>query len=1428
MAFFLHELRGSIVTFLLVITFSFTATAYTVTELQAVKYNGQVFLTWKNATATNLQYNVYRSASPITSVSNLNGSTYLGFVRDNSAKNIRKSTLYGGNYYYKITSTAAPLASDRGLYVATCTSNGNFYYAVTVTNLNTGQEDKSVLNSANSLVSPVAESIANPQPVLQYQGVENDGTLRYEYAQWGNNQSTAQYPAFTNAGSYAWNFTVFKSGNSTGKSIYMLFKDEDPFSVSGINLCTDCNVIKIDDRLPNGVDTYWSGWNDSYNMYSTTNTIPSSGTIKMYTQARLKETLEWVRKNIGADSNKVYLTGISHNAFGALLTSEMWPQMVTAVFAKNAPILIKALGNTDRQEQWCNSSDNFDSDYPDPVTGEAIPIWDLFDMRHMYLVNENRDIPYTSGINGKQDVTVGWVQKYWWYDTVNLARHGGAWYWDQRNHTNAGATFTDDEVTPNYERFSIAKSYPAFSYCSINQDPGTGSPSSGDAIGALNGYLDWNDASITDNQNDYSVTCFVKSMIANGVPLPQQYDSCTSDVTFRRVQKFKPNVGQSIYWKVKKNNNVIVQQGSFAYAGGPITLYGVKIYKTNSIISLSTTPSCTTLYYADADGDGYGAAADPGTVYCTPPSGYVINNTDCNDANAGIKPGAQEVCDAGDIDEDCDGLNDDADPSVTGKIMYYVDADHDTYGSAAAAGTGYCNPPAWYTTNHTDCNDANAAIKPGAQEICDANDVDEDCDGLADDADASVTGKLKYYIDADHDAFGTTAGSGTYYCNPPAWYTTNHSDCNDANANIRPNAQEICDVNDVDEDCDGLSDDADPSVTGKLTYYPDADHDNFGSSSAAGIAYCNPPAWNLTNNSDCNDLSASIFPGAAEMCNGVDDDCDVLIDDNAGIPYYADADNDGYGNAAMFIISCSAPNGYVANSADCNDQNVSVNPGAADICDGIDNNCNGIVDENAISVSVTASGPLTGCKSDMITLTASGTNISTFKWYKGNSGNPVSGQTNATYALNYDNTTVTAIVSNAFGCSATSNIITLSSIANPSASITVLNNGNLNLCQPVELASSGTANYTRQWLRNDIFITGATGINYSPQTGGIYSVIITNASGCSKLSSSITVIDPVYYYSDADSDGFGSSADAGTVYCDPPAGKVINNSDCNDLNNKIYPGAPDMCDGIDNNCNGIADDNAITVSLNPPGPINGCKNDFVTITATGTNIESYKWYKGNNQNAVAGQTNSSYTLTYDNTSVKAVVSNSFGCTATSASTVITSTLNPTSNITAVNLNLCAGPVILTASGGAILSWQWYKNGILIPGAVTYTYIATEPAYYEVNVTNTNTGCAKLSPPVTVINSCKETGYSEREFTASLSIFPNPSRGQFHVTIDNLHSTSVTLRLSDLTGRRISNSNEGIVQDHYETDIDLRPYAPGVYSLEVIMGEQVIRQQLINQ
>jgi hypothetical protein len=87
-------------------------------------------------------------------------------------------------------------------------------------------------------------------------------------------------------------------------------------------------------------------------------------------------------------------------------------------------------------------------------------------------------------------------------------------------------------------------------------------------------------------------------------------------------------------------------------------------------------------WYADADGDTYGNNA-VSTIACFQPVGYVSNNTDCNDANGAVNPGATEICNG--IDDDCDGLTDDADPSVTGQSTWYADADGDTYGNNAVS-----------------------------------------------------------------------------------------------------------------------------------------------------------------------------------------------------------------------------------------------------------------------------------------------------------------------------------------------------------------------------------------------------------------------------------------------------------------------------------------------------------------------------------------------------------------------------------------------------------------------------------------------------------------------------------------------------------------------------------------------------------------------
>lgn len=309
--------------------------------------------------------------------------------------------------------------------------------------------------------------------------------------------------------------------------------------------------------------------------------------------------------------------------------------------------------------------------------------------------------------------------------------------------------------------------------------------------------------------------------------------------------------------------------------------------------------------WADADGDGFGGTSE--TESCRTPVGNADRTGDCDDTSRTAYPGAPELCDGG--DNDCDGATDE-DAAIDATI-WYRDHDEDGYGDASDA-LRACGAPAGYVSRGGDCADADAGVSPGEREVCDGR--DEDCSGTVDDP--------HWWPDLDEDGYGTTTGD-VVQCDAPLGFAPNDGDCDDADPEINAGESERCDAADVDEDCDGVSDDDDPSALGKGAIYADGDGDGFGNA-VTGEPACDASDGGTTFGGDCDDTDAARHPGAVDACyDGVDANCDAQSDN--------DCDGDGYDATG-------------AGGADCDDANAEANPDVLEVCsDRVDNDCDGNV-----------------------------------------------------------------------------------------------------------------------------------------------------------------------------------------------------------------------------------------------------------------------------------------------------------------------------------------------------------------------------------------------------------------------------------------------------------------------------------------------------
>ena len=351
--------------------------------------------------------------------------------------------------------------------------------------------------------------------------------------------------------------------------------------------------------------------------------------------------------------------------------------------------------------------------------------------------------------------------------------------------------------------------------------------------------------------------------------------------------------------------------------------------------------TCTN-YYHDSDGDGFGDMYDDDpTCACEAPTGMTGDHSDCDDDLSSRNPDAVETCGTDRIDDNCNGEWNEAD--ATGCTDYYLDEDGDEYGSLYADPLCLCEAASPFDigvrARATDCDDGEATIHPSASEDCDG--VDNNCvsgvdEGLTD----------SYYPDEDGDGWGNADGVTIEGCpsdDLEGYVAAEYvGDCDDADVYVHPDQIDLCDY--VDNNCDGSVDE-----DGASTWYADDDGDLYGDPEDA-VKSCDPISDRVENNGDdCDDDDPSINPLAVDECDGVDNDCNDYVDDDRSVmmTWYYDSDRDGYGSEEDSKLACDRPSTrWTDDSSDCDDDRDDVNPDAVEMCDSRDNDCDGIVDES--------------------------------------------------------------------------------------------------------------------------------------------------------------------------------------------------------------------------------------------------------------------------------------------------------------------------------------------------------------------------------------------------------------------------------------------------------------------------------------------------
>ncbi|MFH0864816.1 MAG: putative Ig domain-containing protein [Bacteroidota bacterium] len=603
-------------------------------NISVVHWEGQTFITWlEDTTQSKETYKVYRHTAQITA-GNLAQATlltpekkvfFMGRVKENSSRyyaplynsSFESYTIPDGGSVTKqwllpnVSSPQDPgteVPVNYGLFVYTIPQgqSGTYYYAVTVVT-SAGAEDTAINAGGNSLTAGITESsVQYPYKPILREIVTSGNRIYYYYVHYVDNNythfpylgfefrlnvpsnynpatATPLFVCLHNVGAQEWPLGCVYYGSDN----MLVLEPTEPMNIGGWLsselYCKDASI-----NFSPYFRAWWFGYAEEMDITGTA-ALTASGRVVDYSSRRVINVIDWIKRNYNIDTNRVYLTGSSMGSTGTMLFGLKHPEIFAAVISyTGAPNFNwcppRGTGSQFNIAMLIGDSSNSLLMRTDVTDGEDnIAAWDYADtgwyaqhypqkaMPLFYLISNAYDPFWPPWVDISMPVyaKVQNSKHHLFLTLVNSSSHGGS---------PTGLYHNENSSLVEHTK----KSYPAFTYCSLNDDCTTVAPlTSPTTQQYLNWMLNWDESTIVDTADEYKVKVFIRSTCPN--------DPATVNITPRRLQGFIIDSAYSYSFENKDASNNIVQSGSGigTDSDGLLTIPNFQISKSGNTLKIT-------------------------------------------------------------------------------------------------------------------------------------------------------------------------------------------------------------------------------------------------------------------------------------------------------------------------------------------------------------------------------------------------------------------------------------------------------------------------------------------------------------------------------------------------------------------------------------------------------------------------------------------------------------------------------------------------------------------------------------------------------------------------------------------------------------------------------------------------------------------------